>query len=223
MSVPPEESEAWKTQDKGPIILSVCWSVTAVSSLFVLGRIFAGYQRGKFHWDDWFVMLAQFFSYASTAFSTMAIRYGNGKHMKLLSTEQQEGAIFWTTVAFCPGILSFGLPKLAVVSLVTRLMNPSRYHKYFLCFIGVFCQVVLLITAALLLTRCNPPNSLWDFSVAGTCFSTDILVGFSIFAASLSAFVDVYLAVYPSVVLLNLQMTLKKKVALSWALGIGVM
>lgn len=36
-----------------------------------------------------------------------------------------------------------------------------------------------------------------------------------------SAFVDVYLAVYPAIVLFGLQMSTKKKIALSCALGIG--
>ncbi|KAI8274601.1 hypothetical protein K4K60_009537 [Colletotrichum sp. SAR11_57] len=37
------------------------------------------------------------------------------------------------------------------------------------------------------------------------------------------AFVDAYLAIYPAVVLSKLQMSLKKKIALSVALGIGSM
>lgn len=38
-----------------------------------------------------------------------------------------------------------------------------------------------------------------------------------------SAFVDAYLAVYPTVVVYKLQMALKRKVALCCALGIGSM
>lgn len=38
-----------------------------------------------------------------------------------------------------------------------------------------------------------------------------------------SAFLDLYLAVYPSIVLYKLQMTRKKKIALCGALGIGSM
>lgn len=38
-----------------------------------------------------------------------------------------------------------------------------------------------------------------------------------------SACVDLYLAVYPTVVLSSLQMTLKKKIALCAALGFGAM
>ncbi|KAI8179305.1 hypothetical protein KHU50_003050 [Colletotrichum sp. SAR 10_65] len=126
MSSPPEDSNEWKAQDKGPTILVVCWIVTAISTCFVLGRVYVrGKIMRKFHSDDWFIILGLFCGYISTALSTIAVSYGNGKHMKLLSDEQKQGAILWTTAAFCPGIMSFGLPKLAVISLLTRLMNPG--------------------------------------------------------------------------------------------------
>lgn len=38
---------------------------------------------------------------------------------------------------------------------------------------------------------------------------------------ALSAFVDLYLAIYPTAILMSLQMTLKKKLALCAALGLG--
>ena len=41
--------------------------------------------------------------------------------------------------------------------------------------------------------------------------------------SALSAVVDLYLAVYPAVVLAKLQLNIKKKLALSGALGIGSM
>ncbi|KXH39960.1 integral membrane protein [Colletotrichum simmondsii] len=127
---PAEGSDAWKAQDEGPTIIIVCWVVTAISTSFVIGRIYVrGKIMKKFQSDDWFIILGQFCGYTSTALSTIAVTYGNGRHMSLLSIEQQEGAILWTTAAFCPGIMSFGLPKLAVVSLLVRLMNPDRYHK----------------------------------------------------------------------------------------------
>ncbi|KAK1505117.1 integral membrane protein [Colletotrichum abscissum] len=219
---PAEGSDEWKAQDKGPIIVIVCWIVTAISTCFVFGRVYVrGKIMKKFQSDDWFIILGLFCGYISTALSTIAVTYGNGRHMSLLSTEQQQGAILWTTAAFCPGIMSFGLPKLAVVSLLVRLMNPDRYHKWFLWWLGIWCQLTLFVTAGLLLGRCMPARSLWDFSVKGTCFDVNILVAYCIYAGSFSAFVDVYLAVYPAIVLFRLQMATKKKIALSCALGIG--
>lgn len=93
----------------------------------------------------------------------MAVNYGNGKHFSTLTTEQQENAILYTIAAFCPGVLSFGLPKMAVVSLLTRALNPSRLHKWFLWWLGVWCMLTLLATCGVLVGQCYPANSLGFF------------------------------------------------------------
>lgn len=217
-----EGSDAWKAQDKGPAIVTACWAVTALSTVFVAARIYVqGGLMKKFKSDDICVILALICGYISTGLSTVAVRYGNGKHFSLLTTEQQEYTILYTTAAFCPGVISFGLPKLAVVILLTRLLNPSRYHKWFIWWLGIWCMLTLFATCGVLLGQCTPTNSLWNFSVEGKCFSKTILVGYCIYAGAFSAFVDIYLAVYPTIVLYKLQITTSKKLALCGALGIG--
>ncbi|KAK7977378.1 hypothetical protein PG988_004868 [Apiospora saccharicola] len=226
MSSPPKgtpEYAVWAAQDKGPTELAACWTVTAVSTLFVAGRLYVrGVIQRKLWSDDYFIILSLLCGYISTAFSTVATSYGNGKHFDLLDLEQKEGAILWTTAAFCPGILSFGLPKLAVIALLTRILNPSRAHWWCLWAMGLVCFASLLATVGVLLGQCTPARSLWTFSITEkTCFDKDILIGYCIYAGSISAFVDLYLAIYPSTVLFKLQMPIKKKLALCAALGIG--
>lgn len=186
-------------------------------------------------------------AYLAAAFTTVAVDLGNGRHFNLLTKHQQERVIFWTVIAFCPSILSFALPKLAVVALLTRLLNPSRFHKWFLWGMGVFCLLTLLATIGTLVGQCLPPESQWNFDIEGKCAPKEDIIKYSLYAggmlsawgmgrgkgginctvclhrvsAAFSAFVDVYLAVYPAVVLFKLQMKLRKKVALIVALGIG--
>ncbi|KAF4119522.1 hypothetical protein GMORB2_4652 [Geosmithia morbida] len=219
---PVEGSSAWEAQDKGPRIVSVCWAVTAFSTLFVIARVYVrGYVQRKLQQDDYWTLLALVCGYISTSLSTVAVASGNGKHMALLSQDQQEGAVLWTTAAFCPGVMSFGLPKLAVVYLLTKLLNPGKWHRVFLWWQGIWCQMTLLTTAGLLIGRCRPAYSLWTFDVKGDCFSKDILVSYCIYAGCFSAFVDFYLAIYPAIVLFKLQLPFRKKFALCIALGIG--
>ncbi|KAJ4160376.1 hypothetical protein NW754_003501 [Fusarium falciforme] len=80
----------------------------------------------------------------------------------------------------------------------------------------------LAVCIIILFAQCRPVQSQWDFSITEkTCWSPYILVDFAIFAGSLSATTDLYLAVYPAVILWRLQMNIRKKIALSFALGIG--
>ncbi|KAL2174026.1 uncharacterized protein P884DRAFT_250811 [Thermothelomyces heterothallicus CBS 202.75] len=208
--------------DKGPTILATTIAVTVLSTLFVGARLFTRiYLLGKMHLDDYFMIVAMLCSWATVAITSKAVQSGSGHHAALLTDDQLGGAIFYTMVAFCPGILSFGLPKLAVVALLTRMMNPSRLHSIFLWFLAIFCQLSLMGCVGILFGQCTPTRSMWDFSVKGKCINPWILVNYSIYAGSFSGFVDLYFAVYPSIVLLKLQMSLKKKIALSFALGIG--
>jgi hypothetical protein len=111
----------------------------------------------------------------------VAVSYGNGKHVDLLTTEQKQKAIMWTIASFCPGIMSFSLPKLAVVALLTRVLNPGRLHEWFLWSIAIWNVLTMLATVGLLVGRCNPARSQWDFSVEGHCFDIRILVNYCLY------------------------------------------
>lgn len=176
-------SARYAAENKGSWILATCWVVTAISTLFVLARVYVrGFVQKKFQQDDVWVIIAQICSYISTALSTVAVHSGNGQHWSLLSADQQQRVILWTTAAFCPGVVSFGLPKLAVIYLLTKLLNPSRLHKMFLWWMGIWCQLTLFATVGILLGKCTPARSLWDFSVKGKCIDNNILVSYCIYA-----------------------------------------
>lgn len=142
---------------------------------------------------------------------------------------------------FPAGVLSFSTPKLAVVALLVRILNPSIRHRIFLWSLTGFTTAYLVVCFVVLYVQCDPPRALWDYDLqmSGdfTCWDSKILVNMSIagagmslepsfrciadYFAALSATVDLYLAVYPATVLWGLQMYWKKKLALSVALGFG--
>ena len=116
--------------------------------------------------------------------SSAAAEAGSGRHFDTLTPEQQQNVIKYTIAAFCPGILSFAIPKLAVVALLTKLLAPSPAHRVFLwCSSGV-TTAVLFGCVIILYARCTPARSQWNFSVKGECWSIWILVNYAIFAGA---------------------------------------
>ncbi|KAK1997557.1 integral membrane protein [Colletotrichum falcatum] len=210
-------------ENKGPTALGIVISMSVLSTLFTAGRLYVrGKIMGRIHLDDYLIIAAVICGWANVGTATAAVNYGNGRHFDTLDLEQKSGAILWTIAGFPFGVMSFGLPKLAVVSLLTKLMNPSRRHTIFLWFMSLFCLANLIGCIIILFAQCQPTHSQWDFTVKNrTCWSPYILVYYAIFAGAVCGIVDLYLAVYPAVVLAGLQMNIKKKVALSIALGIG--
>ncbi|KAK7229256.1 hypothetical protein V2G26_001426 [Clonostachys chloroleuca] len=216
------EYDAWAAQDKGPSISITCWLFISLAAVFVFARLFVRLRvYKKLMPDDYWCLAGLVCGFLSTTFSQLAVENGNGKHYQLLSDERQEKVILWTIVAFCPGVLCFGFPKLAVAHLLIKLMNPGKYHRWFLWGMVIWCLLTLFATIGTLLGQCQPANSQWNFDIKGECVPKHHIVNFSLYAGAYSAFVDIYLAVYPAIVLFQLQLKLKKKIALSIALGIG--
>ncbi|EEY16334.1 conserved hypothetical protein [Verticillium alfalfae VaMs.102] len=200
-AIPPEIADA----NKGPGILAVIIPVSVFSTLFTAARLWV---RGKilrqFHADDWLIVVSVICCWISVALAVKAIDNGNGRHIVTLSQEEQEGVVFWTLVGFPLGILSFGIPKLAVVAVLTRIMSPGRTHTIVLWTMAGVCNVLLALNAVFLLGRCVPAESQWNFDIKGKCWDPQILVRYAIATGVFSAAVDLYLAVYPGLILLNL-------------------
>ena len=241
------EFEDWAAEDKGPTSLALCWTFVALATVFTAARLFT--RLSLFHnlkSDDYWctaglvslylivtmnsrhrnrrlTQRTQICAYLSTIFTTIAVDYGNGKHYQILSIHQQEEARRFTLAAFVPGVMCFCLPKFAVVILLTRLLNPSRWHRCFLWGMCILLFFTLVAAIGLLIGQCDPVEAVWDFTLLPQmkCLDPRIYVNYSIWSGALSAFIDFYLAIYPGVVLFKLQMKLRKKLALTFALSIG--
>ncbi|KAK8054810.1 hypothetical protein PG993_000037 [Apiospora rasikravindrae] len=197
-------------QDKGPSILAAIITVTVIGTIFTVARLYVRhFIRGGLRVDDYLILVSMLCGYVSVAFGVLAVKSGNGKHFVFLDTEQKEGVIFWTMVGFVPGIFSFALPKLAVVVLLTHLLSPSRRHRVILWTMTGLCVTALNVAIFTLFFQCSPPSSQWDLSITNKhCISKWIHIDYSIAVGAYSAFVDLYLAFYPTVVLFKLQMSM---------------
>jgi hypothetical protein len=126
--------------------------------------------------------VAKICAFVNLGISSAAAESGSGRHFDTLGTREQQDVIKYTIAAFCPGILSFAIPKLAVVALLTKLLNPSPAHRMFLWCSTWVTTIVLFGCVIILYAQCTPARSQWDFSVEGECWSIWILVNYAIFA-----------------------------------------
>lgn len=91
----------------------------------------------------------------------------------------------WTYIAFCPGVMSFAIPKLAVIALLVRLMAPRKLHYCILWAMGIAVQLTLLATVGILIRvidkKCPPFN---DVTLARPdhCVSVTVQVRWCLFA-----------------------------------------
>ncbi|KAK7445673.1 hypothetical protein Landi51_08069 [Colletotrichum acutatum] len=115
--------------DKGPMIIAVCWTFTALGLIFVGGRLFvrATVHRRLFS-DDYWIILSSGCAILSNTLVTILVSWGNGKHFTVLNLEQKQNTVKWMIAAYVPRIETLGFPKLAVIALLTRLLAPGKLH-----------------------------------------------------------------------------------------------
>lgn len=156
-------------QDKGPGIIVTILCLTSITTLFVIARL---YTRARVlraaHLDDWLIVVSMACTWVAAGFSVVANLKGAGRHVRALTQQQLHDAIFFVMTGFVPSLLSFAFPKLAIVALLTRLMNPSRIHKRFLWALAGSCFLVLCTNIFVEFAQCNPVSALWDKSIKKT-------------------------------------------------------
>ncbi|KAL2272071.1 hypothetical protein VTJ83DRAFT_1442 [Remersonia thermophila] len=223
-NLPPDFVEpypGWAEENKGPLILGVTGSLTALAGLFVIGRIYSRLLSiRKLAIDDYIVIVCILLSVAYVILASRAIAYGGGRHLITLPPEDVPKAIYYTVVSFVPGVSSFTIPKLAVVILLAKVLNPGRVHRIIMWIISV---LYILMAAGMLVinfAQCTPAAAQWG-GAPGTCWDRRITVDYALALGICSVLFDFYLAIYPTVVLFGLQLNWKKKVALSSSLGFG--
>ncbi|KAK1756667.1 hypothetical protein QBC47DRAFT_319740 [Echria macrotheca] len=216
-----EPYPGFSEENKGPLILTVTSVLTSVAFVFVTGRIYSRIiSVGKLAADDYIVILCILLCICYVALAAVAISYGGGRHVATLEPYQVMNAVYYTVVSFVPGVTSFIIPKFAGVILLARLLNPRRVHVYIMWAISI---VYLLLGAGMLAInfgQCTPAAAQWG-AVEGTCWDRQITVDYALALGVYSVLFDLYLAIYPTIVLWQLQMNWKKKLALSSSLGFG--
>lgn len=175
-----------ENDDKGPKILAVLWTLTALTFCMVTARIFIRLKMLKsFGIDDYLIIISMVMGLAYCGVTTAAIAYGFGQHANKLDQYDLEMAILLNTVSFLFGIISFTIPKLAVTAMLTRILNPGLLQKIWLWALVGTAAAVSCICIIILFTMCDPPEALWHVHLVvtegATCKNVWMLVDYAIF------------------------------------------
>lgn len=154
------------------------------------------------------------------AFTAISTSYGFGRHMATLSPDDIRLAMKYLIISFEPGMLLFAVPKFAVVILLVKILHPGPRHLVFLWVVSVVFGILLIGNLVVNLAQCTPAAAQWG-GAEGVCWDRRIAIDYSIVFAALSALFDLYLAIYPTIIMFRLMLNWKKKLALSSALGFG--
>ncbi|EQB48045.1 hypothetical protein CGLO_12741 [Colletotrichum gloeosporioides Cg-14] len=182
-----DSAEDVDTHSIGGVIVASVVPATAISTMFALSRLFVrGWIQKKVHFDDGILLAAVISGWTSTATTLKAVAIGHGRHVASLSDHQKEAILHWTVMAFSFGIFALILPKIAVVALMNRLLQPKRGQRLFLWALVAFCSLGLLGNVLGLYTQCSPSQAEMSF-MTKACLGPDMAVEYSISTSVLGA------------------------------------
>ena len=169
---------------------------------------------------------------------------GGARHLYYLSPAEVTTALKFNWTADTFAIIGFGTGKISTALLILRIMGPtSKWRKWFLyvniCLTIVFTFLSLLFT----LIQCNPTRALWEKVPGARCWDPKINSDYQIFSSSnrssiltqycynrlhakmlgWNCFFDLSLALMPITIVWNLNMKMRRKIALCTTLGLGVL
>ena len=124
----------------------------------------------------------QLFSLIFAGIASAAIAAGCGRYVYYLGLPATSEAVWLEVIADWFVITSVALPKLAVACLYTRLLNPAWSHEWILHGPSVSDTAKQTTCAILLFTQCTPLQGLWDLLLNLKCWSSSVLIEFSVLA-----------------------------------------
>lgn len=126
---------------------------------------------------------AQVINLIAVIFGTMTTRYGVGKHLATLSSQDTIAAIKLSEIANVFGILAFCIPKVAVALLLVRVMAPVQREKWFLYSMTGGVTIAGIINCIFTFVQCRPVSALWDPIIAATatCWNPRVFVNYTYF------------------------------------------
>lgn len=211
---------ARKNEDAGPTLLVIS-IVMAVLIIVTTGmRVLVRAQRKALGGDDYTITAATLLSVGRIIIQIVSVPHGNGKHKEFLSTSNYQYVNFctWLTQLFLFPLLC--LLKISVCLLVLRIKNtkPLRYGLWALITLLV---VTTLLPEIILLAECSPVSAYWT-SQSDKCWSPDIRIYSIYLQTAASVLADVICTLLPIVVVWDLTLSLRNKIAVCGLMSLGI-
>ncbi|KAL7931648.1 hypothetical protein V8C35DRAFT_107083 [Trichoderma chlorosporum] len=214
-------------EDFGIVANRVNWSLTGISILVVTLRLScrACFHRGRYGrlgLDDLITTICLVILIVSCICSSIGISYGLGRREETLDPYQLEQAIKWNAIINAVVIWSFSLPKFAIIAILKRILDYGTKTTILFWSLAVTCQACFLAVSIWWFVQCHPVAYQWDKSIeGGWCASGNVLTSLAFATSAYSAFLDLFFAFYPIPFVMKLNMPLRNRLAVCFALGLS--
>ncbi|ETS79804.1 hypothetical protein PFICI_07333 [Pestalotiopsis fici W106-1] len=219
-SMPTLIARGGESDNLGPKIDGVCWSLTAITAIFLGVRLYVKVTQSKLWWDDYVLLVSWLLLVTAVGISTYSVALGFGRHMKDVPVDKIWELVKLTDITSALTLVGAACSKTSFALSLLRL--TSGWTKATIWFIIITMSSVLCTNAILPYVRCCPSELAWNPHAHGKCFfDVQISIHFSVFAAAYSAAMDWILALIPWPIIMRLNIKTKEKIGIAICMSLG--
>jgi hypothetical protein len=222
-NMPTEDEIAWMqahiNDSTVPEIIACCSICGAASVIILTLRIWSRLQtRRRLVLSDNLVISSVVFFIAFCTVFALSTRYGAGRQIILITdpADMRMLAILNILNPILYGVAT-AFVKWSILALYIAIFPQKnfQYWVYFLCLINCLNAVAIVLVSCL---QCRPLEALWNQAAVGTCIDFSI---FSLFNTSFNLVLDVAILISPIKLVINLNLSQRKKILLALNFGLG--
>lgn len=128
----------------------------------------------------------------------------------------------WSRSAVPPNLTASLLARISLCLFLLRIVDRRRKHKIFLWTVMALTTVTTLVSALNSLLGCRPVEKMWNKDIVGECSPQRVAVIVGITQTTAAILADWLVALFPILLIKDLNMARKTKIALGILMGLGV-
>ncbi|ROV95674.1 hypothetical protein VMCG_07572 [Cytospora schulzeri] len=206
-----------------PLAIGISIAAPCVAFLFVLLRLYSRYFITRnVGWDDALIVVPMVLSIAQAYTTVMGIKLNYvGYHAKDIPVGQYDPVLgakynYATQLLYNP-ILA--LVKNGMLLFFLRVGGSIDHLRWFIISLIIFNTALMVAIFLTDMLQCIPIEKTFYANIEGTCIET---VSFFIATSALTILTDILVMIIPTWITWNLQLKLKKKLAVIFLLSMGL-
>ncbi|PYI02478.1 P-type ATPase [Aspergillus sclerotiicarbonarius CBS 121057] len=209
-------------EGRSETILAVSVLIMVISLVTVCCRCFVRWRILRaFGWDDALMVVAMVLDIFLTVCAIGGSLEGVGRHLKEFSSPAElRRAMLWWWLGQCIYIWASGVAKVSTALALLRL-SVQKVQRIILWTVVGASTCISLVFWFFMLLQCHPVSEFWERKGTGKCLNTDMLIDMAYLYSTICAVCDFVLGLLPLVLVSQLQIGTRTKVALGATLSLG--
>ncbi|KAL6809507.1 hypothetical protein V8C40DRAFT_259173 [Trichoderma camerunense] len=200
--------------NRGPQLIAVIAVLLVFSLTAIVLRCYVRISLVKaFGVDDYLMIFAMISFILFCAVAATGVHYGTGRHYWDLQPEDISEALKYWYFCYIWYCVTMILTKISIGYFLLRI-TVERIHTWIIGSVMLVTVVTGIVFFFVTMLQCAPVSYFWDKTGNGSCINIDVIIILTYIYSACSVICDFTFALLPIVLIMQLQMNSRTKIAL---------